>query len=345
MSDPRPIVIVGGGPAGLSCAAALAQSGENVVLFEKKTTIGIKVCAGGVTWNGQLQHLPEKLIQRKFYTQRLVTPYQNLELVSSTPMVATINRIEVGSHMVKHAVACGADVQNQRQVVKINKRNIVVQDTVTKETEAVPFKYLIGADGANSIVRSHLGFPVTEYGVGIHFQIPKEVEEMEWHFAPRYFENGYGWIFPHKTTVSIGAYCDRRALPAADLKHNLIAWAKTVGYDLTNYNPKAEKISYDYRGWNFGNIFLIGEAAGICSALTGEGINGAVLSGEFLANHIKEPEKHANLPKTLLKRRQEHQDLIIKTNRSKFLKNLLPELFIAALRLNLISFDKLELTT
>lgn len=344
MSDSLPIIIVGAGPSGLTCAAALAQAGKNVIVFEKKDTVGIKVCAGGITWNGQLQKLPEKLIQRKFYTQKLITPHQRVNLHSSTPMLATINRIEVGQHMLKYARNCGADVQSQRQVVKINRRNIVVQDTDTKETEVFPFKYLVGADGANSVVRSHLGFPVTEYGIGIHYQLPIEVEDMEWHFAPRFFENGYGWIFPHKTTVSIGAYCDRRSLPAPQLKENLNRWATEHGYDLKKGQPKAEKISYDYRGWDFGNIFLIGEAAGITSALTGEGINSAVLTGEFLAKHILEPDKYKAISPTLLKKRQEHQDLIRKTQRSNVLKHVLPELLIAALRLKFINFNKLELT-
>ena len=43
------VVIVGGGPGGLTCAERLAQKGVEVLLLERKSAFGHKVCAGGVT--------------------------------------------------------------------------------------------------------------------------------------------------------------------------------------------------------------------------------------------------------------------------------------------------------
>lgn len=45
-------------------------------------------------------------------------------------------------------------------------------------------------------------------------------------------------------------------------------------------------INYDYRGHDFGNVFLVGEAAGLVSGFTGEGIHFAVKSGIDVSQKI-----------------------------------------------------------
>ena len=48
-------------------------------------------------------------------------------------------------------------------------------------------------------------------------------------------------------------------------------------------------IAYDYRGVKFGNVFLVGEAAGLASGFTGEGIYQSLVSGQEVANMIMDP--------------------------------------------------------
>ena len=45
-------VIVGGGPAGLMAAKKAAENGAQVLLLEKGSHFGRKVCAGGITKQG-----------------------------------------------------------------------------------------------------------------------------------------------------------------------------------------------------------------------------------------------------------------------------------------------------
>lgn len=342
--DKLPIVIVGAGPAGLACGKELARAGEHVIIFERKSDIGRKVCAGGITWNGQLQNLPAKVIQKKFYSQKLYTPYQQVELVSDKPMLATVDREDLGRHMASQAVAQGVEIRTDTFVSKITEHHVATRHNSTKEVDIIQYKVLIGADGADSIVRKHLGIPVRDFGIGIHFTLEKQADSMEWYFAPDYFDNGYAWVFPHRDTVSVGAYCDRRVMKPAQLKANLIHWARERGYQIDNTPARARRISYDYQGWNFGNMYLIGEAAGMTSALTGEGINAAILMGDFLAKHLKEPQRYPRLYQNLVKKWSSHRHMIEITRKSPFKKFILPELMTAALRFGLIGFEKLELT-
>jgi heterodisulfide reductase subunit A-like polyferredoxin len=52
------VLIVGAGPAGLSCAKALGDSNLNVLVLEKNKIVGPKVCAGGITGLAPGKELP-----------------------------------------------------------------------------------------------------------------------------------------------------------------------------------------------------------------------------------------------------------------------------------------------
>ena len=66
------IVIVGGGPAGLACARTASGRGIRTLLIERKKTIGKKVCAGGITWNGLIQKIPGFTAEKEFPSQFLL---------------------------------------------------------------------------------------------------------------------------------------------------------------------------------------------------------------------------------------------------------------------------------
>lgn len=92
METQTDVLIVGGGPGGLACARLLAEQGKQVTLVDRKAAIGPKVCAGGITWSGLLQHVPEHLIERSFPTQHIHTALQQVGISEKTPIIATVNR-------------------------------------------------------------------------------------------------------------------------------------------------------------------------------------------------------------------------------------------------------------
>ena len=67
------VIIVGAGPGGLACAEITASQGLKTLVLERKTIIGKKVCAGGVTWNGLVKKIPIDLFERQFDTQLIFT--------------------------------------------------------------------------------------------------------------------------------------------------------------------------------------------------------------------------------------------------------------------------------
>ena len=338
------VVIVGAGPAGLACAKILSQSGIRTLVIEKKETIGPKVCAGGLTWGGLAGSIPENLIERSFSVQTIKTPFQHISVRSPHPIVVTVNREKLGRFMVEQAIAGGAEILPATRVTKISDHILTVQGNRSTQKRQVRFDYLVGADGSDSLVRRHLALPSSPRGIGINYQIPGDRDKMEWHLDSRYFKNGYGWIFPHRETVSVGAYADGSVMPASALKANLIQWAKGMDIALADGTCRAEHINFDYQGWDYGNIFLAGDAAGLASALTGEGIYPAIVSGKIVAQKIIDPNCDLSSINSLIKKQGLHARMVLLTGKNRLFNALFRELMVLGLRSRILNFSQLEMT-
>ena len=201
----------------------------------------------------------------------------------------------------------------------------------------------MGADGSNSIVRRYLNLPVQRIGAGIQYHVPGSFPQMEWHFAPKMFRSGYSWIFPHKDRASIGVYADRQDLSPRRLKDALHTWASQLGISFSACKPEAALINFDYRGWHFGNIFLTGDAAGLASGLTGEGIVPAILSGEAAAKRILAPNSDTSHLDRVIKQHKRHQMMQKLFASNKVICQTALEVLVFGLRLKLIPLRYIEM--
>lgn len=337
-------VIVGAGPGGLTCAKVLAEHGVTCLVIEQKSKIGPKVCAGGITWSGLIQTVPEHLIERSFTSQHIKTRLQKFHIRSRTPIIATVNRETLGRYMAGQALAAGAEILTSTRVSAIDNNSVHIKDKRDDNQKSISCDYLVGADGSSSIVRRHLGLQSVNMGVGIHYQIPGKVEKMEWHLDSRYFKNGYGWIFPHKESLSIGAYIDKNSMSPQLLKKNTIQWAQSKGFDLTSARPRAEFINFDYKGHQFDNVFLLGDAAGLASPLTGEGIYPAIISAESIAKTILDPDHDQTDINRLIDKQRFFLKMVKMTGRSNCLNTIVIELAALSLRLGLTRFQDIEMS-
>ncbi len=337
-------LILGAGPGGLACANILAKNNIQTLVIERKPTIGPKVCAGGITWSGLSNRVPEDLIERSFRRQRLSSRFQNVTISSEVPIISTVNRVRLGQYMAHQAQENGATILPFHVAKKIQKDSVEVQNRQSGKIQKIDFDYLIGADGSLSLVRRYLKLPMgNNIGIGINYQIPQNHDSMEWHLDSNSFKNGYSWIFPHTDTVSIGAYVRKDLLPAIKLKRNLISWAASNNINLKNEKCFAEYINFDYQGWDFRNIFLVGDAAGFASALTGEGIYPAIVSGETVAKKILTPNYSTKKIDRMIKKQKRFKKVVELTSNSMLLNTTLGELSILLLRSKLLNFRHLEM--
>ncbi len=188
-------VIIGGGPGGLACATKLARNGAEVLLLERNSRIGIKVCAGGLTWSGGHRHIPDHLIERTFHRQHITSNWQTTTISSPSPIISTVNREKLGQWMLQEATAAGATIKTGTPVQAIGENHVVTK------ANRYGYRNLVGADGSSSLVRRFLGIGTVRIGTGIHYQVPGEFARMEWHLNAGFFNTGYGWIFPHRESA------------------------------------------------------------------------------------------------------------------------------------------------
>jgi len=336
------VLVVGGGPGGLACATLLAEQGAQVVLAERKPVIGAKVCAGGLTRHGLLCHVPEHLIERAFPEQDIRTPWQRVVVAERAPVVATVNRERLGQWMAERALAAGVRVLTGTRVTELAAHRVTLT-TVAGRRATIEYRHLVGADGSASLVRRFLGLPVEAVGIGLNCTHPGVYGRMEWHLDPRRFGAGYGWIFPHRDTVSIGAYSDLRACSARALKERLLRWAAAQGFALNPTAIRAGLVNYDYRGLRFGQTWLVGDAAGLASGLTGEGIYPALVSGQAVARMILNPGASGRELARLVARHRHHRRMASLAARNRGLCRVLMETAALLLRTKIIDFRLLEM--
>lgn len=338
------VIIIGGGPGGLACARVTAAHGLKTLVLERKETLGRKVCAGGITWNGLLRKVPVDISERQFCKQLIFTRCQSACVSARAPIIATVNREVLGREMAKEALQAGAEIQLGCQVTAIRHNSIECMARKSGTTDRYSCRYVVGADGSASLVRRSLGLPVAAAGIGITYQLPGDYPDMEWHLDSSLFANGYAWVFPHRDSASIGAYVDARRMKASQLKANLLHWGLKRGYSLMQHKPSAELINFDFRGWRFAdNTFLVGDAAGLASGLTGEGIYPAIVSGETVGQYIVDP--HVNIAdlQNLIKNHRIHAKMVSITGKNTILATFIAEVIAFCLKKKLLDFSAVEM--
>jgi len=331
-------VIVGGGPGGLACATFLARQGKEVLVLERNSAIGPKVCAGGIPAAAQGLGFPETLWERSFTRQHINSNWQHTIIQDDKPIVRTVDRGRLGRWMTERAVAAGVSIVINTLVLKIGEDRVQ-----TRGGEEFGYDFLVGADGSSSLVRRQLGIPTEKMGVGINYQIAGDFPEMQWHLNTDLFGNGYAWIFPHQDTASIGVYARRSSSKPGTLLDSLHQWAARHGHELKSRQPQAALINFDFRGWRFNNRFLIGDAAGLASGLTGEGIYSAIVSGEEAARTILDGGYESKKMAQLIKKHRQHAHLLELASGGKLASKLILETMVFCLRTGLIPFSALEM--
>lgn len=290
-------LIVGAGPAGLRAAQVLAEAGREVLVLERHAEVGPKTCAGGLTVKTMRELEPLGLPAGDTLASMGHVGFaagRPVSLDGEAFVVHTIARRDLGRHQLAWARGAGADVWAGTAAGRID----LAARTVVAGGGTIRWRHLIGADGAGSTVRRALGLSspreyfAAEYNVAGLRVAPLRIE-----CDPDALGNGYFWVFPHLAYTSLGAVAPKHLVPPPAVRRYLDARLDRLGVPREDAPFEGATLEVAYYGCHFpGGVHLAGDAAGVPSSLTAEGIYSALVTGEEVARTILEPG--APTPKT-----------------------------------------------
>ena len=287
-------IVVGAGPAGCAAAYDLAAAGQSVLLLDKKDFPRAKACAGGLTSKAvqalrySIDPVVRKVVRRIRLEER---PAGALMLKSREPICVMTVRAELDEYCLRKTIAAGACLRKIAGVQQIVRCGEQVQ--LVCPGESYRARFLVGADGASGQVR-RLCAAGSWFSQGFALEVqtaaPREEVDLTFDFAS--VSDGYAWIFPKGGHLNVGVYSLSSA--ASLTRSRLLSYVKNrlgtnVLHDVTGQylgigagESPAEYVLPDLRD----RVFLVGDAGGFADPLTGEGIYGALVSGQAAAKAI-----------------------------------------------------------
>jgi flavin-dependent dehydrogenase len=291
------VLIVGGGPAGSSCARDLVRAGLDVVLADSATFPRHKPCAGWITPEvAERVDLDLQEYGREATLQpilgfdtgaiggpRVLTRYER-------PVSFAIRRCEFDTHLLRR---CGAQVLESTRISGIERVN-----GRWRANEDIEARMLVGAGGhfcpvARLLGRGQAGM-ATVAAQEVEFQLqspgscPVASDVPEIYFSRDL--RGYGWCVRKGAFLNVGV----GRLGANGLPDEARAFLSYLVHEgrvppetatrwhghvyLVRAGPPPRLID--------DGVLLVGDAAGLAYPASGEGILPAVVSGQLAARAI-----------------------------------------------------------
>lgn len=277
-------IIVGAGPAGSVCGYILAKNNRECLIIERKEFPREKLCGGGLT--PKSVHLLNRIYPNLKYEHctafqmEVYSPKQMLASFRMTEGIRTVVRKDFDNVLLDQYKSIGGEVLHAK-VSSIEEKEGKVFLTLGDKT-IVSCDTLIGADGANSIIRKYVDPHKKKGLVWMEKTVTGKSERNIKIFFDKRYKDGYGYVFPNVNGCVIGyGHANTPCLEEFDemlSNHQLSKDGKIKGA----YIPTMDKIEYPFRK----NIILIGDAGGYVDSVTSEGLFYAMKTGENAATSI-----------------------------------------------------------
>jgi geranylgeranyl reductase family protein len=289
------VAIVGAGPAGAWAAFLLARAGASVAIIDGSHPRE-KPCGGGVSARAlRLLHpLPEsgRPAAVEIVAGRFSDGSRDAEVLlekrARTPALLVSSRRSFDQSLLDAAMGAGAELVPDR-VTAIERTH--PGWTVRAGDRHVRADWLVGADGANSLVRRAVARPFARNALSIAsgYYVHDRTDigiDIAFTRAPA----GYLWSFPRPDHLAIGACGQANETSSAALLQTTSRWIRRhIGAPdgaMTRYSWPIPSLSEEQLRLEHpagDRWLLVGDAAGLVDPITREGLYFALASAALAA--------------------------------------------------------------
>lgn len=329
LSTPRPseilsvdVLVIGGGPAGSTAGAWLAQQGIDTLICEKEQFprfhIGESLLPNGnqvLREIGVWEKVQAAGFVKKFGAEFTVPDRSQTVnnvfrhgLVKGREQTFQVERARFDELLLDHAAASGCHVR-QRVAVKQAKRHgdrweVAVEDLRAGQSRLVSARWIVDASGRACVMGRTLGIKKEtipypgRFAVFNHFHgVPRAEGEEGGNIVIVRLEDAWFWIIPLSGDVtSVGVVAQKGARPDPRETHETFFWRKVaesecLSTSLASARPRDDyrvesDYCFSYERYGQDNVLLAGDAASFIDPVFSSGVYLALESGLLSAKTI-----------------------------------------------------------
>ena len=298
----RQVLVVGAGPSGSTAANRLAEEGLDVLVIERRQTVGNPAQCGECIpawaemtdafplvgkdpWLEDYWKFPNHILGQHLDWMRIFSPYMKEYSFSLDCYGA--HRLQFDGYLADKAISKGVEIRTATELKKIQQQKKLNREVYHTNEGSFTADYVIDASGSLAHVAR-----LRKKGHRPGVQLPTMYCQVSGHqsdsfdiFMGSVAPGGYAWIIPKGeiANVGIGVRYSNLDVP---LKQRLDKFCNELGVKIHSYGGGWIPLGGKVKSAVEGNVLAVGDAAGLVMPSNGGGIGQAIVSGKYAADTI-----------------------------------------------------------
>ena len=303
------VIVVGGGPAGLSAAFSAAKAGVKVAVLEKSKEIGYPIHTSGGSWIDELTKLdiPERFMH-PIYEGLFVSQNAEALFKYDLPPSCVLDVRGLYQYLAELAASEGAEIFVSTTVTAASlELNRITGVQTRRLGRELFFKgpLVVDASGVRGILARQLGLSTgfERVGIGAEYDLYAPdwpSKRVAFFFGHQLAPSGYGWVFPYadcRVKVGVGIIRPDSLRDPKELLENVLSQRRLFegGFSRVSqieYHTGLIPSEINLKRTVSDGLLVVGDAGGLMSTLLGEGIRFAIdigrMAGQVAAEAVQE---------------------------------------------------------